>query len=259
MIGLVPVVLYCGLSVLTESLWVLDDDVSFGLDAVLYFTADAALLVILAPTYVAWHRLALLGADRRGRFEFARVGRRDVRYGGYTLLLQGVPVLLMAALLIFDEVILPDLLGGLVGDLQKAESSLPLYGAVAAFLLFLAVLAWVYLRLAFLFVEVAVDARTGLLPAWRRSRGHAPRLALISCAPLAFFIAFGLLDFWATDELPGWTETVSTLFYAFLSVIVAAFWIVATSFAYRDVTGWTPDQPAVAIAAAKLGNSLDES
>lgn len=245
-IGFVPAALYCVLSVPIESLWDLDDETVGNFGASLYFAANAALFLILVPSYVAWHRLALLGPSQRGWLDFARVSRRDVRYGGYTLLMQGLPVLLMVAILMFDKVILPELLSRLIGGLQKAESSLPLYGGVAAFLLFLVVLAWVYLRITFLFVEIAVDARTGLRSAWRRSRGHALGLALIAGIPVAVFAVFGLPYIWVVDGLvdggPGWTETVSTVLYALLSVIVAAFWIVATSFAYRDVTGWTPDQ-----------------
>lgn len=60
-IGFVPVALYCLLSVSTESLWNPDNDNSFGLSVVMYFAADAVLLLVLVPPYVAWHRLALLG------------------------------------------------------------------------------------------------------------------------------------------------------------------------------------------------------
>lgn len=156
----------------------------------------------------------------------------------------------MAVVLLFDEVILPEVLRRLVDGLAEAQSNFPIYGVMVALLLFVASLAWVYLRITFLFVELAIDAQTDLLSAWRKSRHHAPRLALISGLPCAVFLVFALLDMWALEEVPAWIGMVSVVLYALLSIIVAAYWIVATSFAYRDVTGWTPDQPPTASTAA---------
>lgn len=145
-------------------------------------------LLAFASFAVAWHRSILLGAQRVA-LDGLRIGKREWRFLGYSLLLPllvGLP-LGIAASLATVVVLAAGRLAGLAGlalDLLEPAVRLAalVIGAVCA------------ARLALILPAIAVDEPgASLRRAWERGRGNALRLAAGSLLCLAPFVPVAFL------------------------------------------------------------------
>lgn len=202
--------------------------------------------LVLVPFYVAWHRSTLIGnAGVSGRV-LPMMGRRDGLYVGYTLLL-------------YLTLLPVEILTMIVPSGSEADESLAtILGSLVLFLSFPVLLVWAYIRVSFLFVDTAVDGRATIREAWNMTRGNAHILALITLpmTGVIYLICLGWAALVVTPVLSyagyggSWVVAIFGVANASAMVIAGAYWISATSIAYRDVTGWTPDQPPAAQTAA---------
>ncbi len=201
---------------------------------------------------VAWHRLTLLGPQAGAPPLVPGWGRRHWRFLGYLILVMligyGVTALVFS---IFFTVVRPQ------GDLVPASWGLLL-------MLGISVLAYVMMRLSFVFPAVAVDENYRLRHAWTHTKGQGLRLlgaAIVAAVPMVAVIwavsaLLGALLFVEAapgqDALPGEADMAAFLdanlgaivltqaVTAAINYVLMALMVSVISIAFRTCTGWVP-------------------
>lgn len=200
--------------------------------------------LVFVPFFVAWHRLTLLGDPGTRWLALPRIGRREALYAGYTLIVY---------LVFLPENALIDWSIGI--DMEGEQSLLFISGYILLLVGSAALWTWVAIRFSFLFVEVAIDGRTELFRGWSMTREYAFDLLLVGLPNILVFVlvmviavvigfvpTLTLLDF-SSDDIFDMSVDGAV---SFAIVVVGAYWVSATTIAFRDVTGWKPEQPVAA-------------
>lgn len=245
MLGFLPGAVYLALAVVIEST-LGGDGTSRSLGvSIAYSILTIGVELVLVPFYVAWHRLTLIGDSGVSGQMLPLMGARDALYAGYLCLL--FLIFLPAEILVEISASSP----------EAEESLLAVLGPILS-VANPVVLIWVSIRLSFLFVDTAVDGRATIREAWKLTRGNTYVLTFITLPVSAaiFLVCFGLVALVIipilsiSDYGGSWMDVVYVVTIAPAIVIAGAYWVSATSIAYRDATGWTPDQPLATQADA---------
>ncbi len=225
----------------------------------------AGLVVILglAPYTifgVTWHRVTLLGPQAGRPPLVTPWERRHWRFLGYlitvTLISYGVAIMIMSLALTFAP--------------QSPEDESVFALAVLAVIAI--IMAYLMVRLCFVFPAVSVDEAYRLAHAWQHTKGQGLRLfaaLLLTALPLVLIIwvASYVLDallFPAEPEamsggqIPGPPATVSAPAFALSQIIIVALNYVllalmlsAISISFRNCTGWVPAGSEAVIRGAQ--------
>lgn len=200
---------------------------------------------------VTWHRVTLLGPQAGHPLLVAPWERRHWRFLGYliavTLISYGVAVTIMSLALTFAP--------------QGPEDQAVF--ALAALAVIVIIMAYLAVRLCFVFPAVSVDEEYRLGHSWRHTKGQGLRLLaalMLSALPFVLLIwvasyALDVLLFPAEPEamsgaqLPGPPATVSASAFALsqliivaLNYVLMALMLSAISISFRSCTGWVPAQ-----------------
>jgi hypothetical protein len=194
-------------------------------------------MIPLVMAAVSWHRFQLLG-EQPG-FLPSRLQPLLVYYGCFWLV-WGLS--LGAAIAIALPLSL--IIAGLGGEGLAEGALIPVLVAIFAFL------AWLYIRLCFVFPAVAVGERYRLGDSWRQTKGQALRIfiaALMTSAPFVLVILMLvviLADFAGLDPESAKGLPLSLLLlFSFAQLLMLLPLISTLSIAFRQVSGWLP-QPA---------------
>lgn len=162
-------------------------------------------LLMSAPIYIGFavalvplHRRILLDEERRLPF---RLGRREVSYGAFLVLLEAAPAILVAALAIpminagFQIHIL-----GQNGVIPEITGDLALPVVLVCFAM---LIIYLYARLSLALPGMAIGAPAAIANGWRRTRGNGMRLVAVTIlvslpAALPLLLLIGL---WSGDSV----------------------------------------------------------
>lgn len=207
--------------VLSMGLWITSPLISAPFSGLLFEILTELPWTLLGVTWL--RRILLLESGTKVAF-FPKLGRRHLRFLGYSLLL-----------IVID---LPLLLFPVLAEGDPAGNP---FGSLAFWGIYLASI-YLELRFAFVYVAVAADETYSLTLAWRHSRGQSLRLFLV--VGIAVVLPWRLFNT-LLENIPLGPDN----FGAALAVLVAwnlAFWVLQAGYltlvalAFRTCTGWVP-------------------
>lgn len=235
-IGFIPAVIYCGLygpvdkanqefakgagTALAEG-----DGAGF-IALVLYaFSLVFVQAWVLAPMMVAWSRLIILGRIQYYGMGIPILGSGVARYAMFYFLLEALYMVSNACL----EYFFPS-----SDDINTTQFLLSDFITLGIHLIFIGFAIWVYIRIAFLFVEFAIDVQNDFRVRWSLTKGHALRLFYVTMLTWPPWISYLIFqEIVLTEE--GATWPYATYFESFASLVSEIIFISAVSIAYRDL------------------------
>lgn len=216
-VGLPYFLLLVGLGVLSALLLPADPAAFSGSDLMLALIVLIAQLLVYTAMVVAWHRVTLLGYAADSGFFRVGMGRRELKFLGYSLLLYLAAALVGVA-------------AGIGGVLSPA---LGIVLGIAA----LGGAVFVFLRCSLVFPATAADHPTSLGVSWRQTQGHFwAMFAILLVIALAVFVAV-LVIYLALGFVLGWLGMVGQILLTIALVpiqLLAGFiGVSALSYIYR--------------------------
>jgi hypothetical protein len=211
-------------------------------------------LLPLAIFGVAWHRLTLLGPEAGAPPLVSGWGRRQWRFLGYTVAVMVIIMVVSAALIFLGLAVI-----------GRNTDNITRYLYVSTFVIAV-IVAYLMIRMSFVFPAVSVDKDYRLRHAWNHTRGQGLRLlgaTLIAAAPLyALYwgVSGGLRALLFVEPAVAPSQDVLTLglplpaqiaanpgahmFSQAISAVIGyvdtALLVSAISIAFRTCTGWVP-------------------
>ena len=199
------------------------------------------LLGLIPYTYfgVAWHRYVLLGAERATPSTLPPLAPRHGRFlffAGLLFLIYALPNIAInqAAQPLLEVEGQPD-----------PELAAEVFAKVLPFFAILIVAFVLTLRFSVVFPAVAVDENYGLGDSWRHTRGQTLRLFLglvLLVLPLAITIAIVVSAL--TAATAGGSNLPAILASVALNYLGTGLTLAFISTAFRECTGWVPDEAA---------------
>ena len=212
------------------------------------------LLGLIPYTYfgVAWHRYVLLGAERATPSTLPPLAPRHGRFlffAGLLFLVYALPNIAInqAAQPLLEVEGQPD-----------PELAAEVFAKVLPFFAILIVAFVLTLRFSFVFPAVAVDENYGLGDSWRHARGQTLRLFLglvLLVLPLALTIVIVVSAL--TAATAGGSNLPAILASVALNYLGTGLTLAFISTAFRECTGWVPDEATSPSSPAPMDESRD--